>query len=532
MHPRDFAWLEPVLWGAMEGEAAPADAEEGEAAPADAEEREAAPADAEEREAAQAEPEDEWLWVKCSACQKWRRLRLGASPPPRGLWVCSMNDGDEGRAFCAAPEEVWDSSRETVVRKRQHSAPMPGARKRPRTNSPPARREKPQKARPKAGPKAKAKAKAQKPKAKPKSTPPTLEAEPERAEPLVPASGRKRRKKGYEDDCTWVMCSLCGKWRRLGYAQDNLTGEWVCAMNEDAARASCQVPEEAFDEAREVVVVGELNYSSSSAEGGSSGSSSESEESGADDEVWPAWALEVRMGAVEVHLLPEDVWVPACPQGAPSAAGLAVAYHFPSGGAASFATLPPERVRQPGTTELVVPRGTKQAWIEQLGKVARGPAHRRERVEQDAPAPSTPAAVFDPEKARRLRELVVQQVVDLLRSGDELSDERAVRTAVEAWEAALASTVGDLFAAQPESRKMTWARYRQGVYDAKHVLKREAGLRAALRSGDRAAAEHLARGGEPEHEAEAAASASSGIDRAAGTVAGSRKCVLTDSTGL
>jgi hypothetical protein len=60
-----------------------------------------------------------------------------------------------------------------------------------------------------------------------------------------------------ESNTNWVQCEVCKKWRRVAWNIDAeaLPEGWVCSMNDwDADRASCALPQDAYDADRENTV--------------------------------------------------------------------------------------------------------------------------------------------------------------------------------------------------------------------------------------------------------------------------------------
>ena len=61
-------------------------------------------------------PETNTSWIQCDLCSKWRRLawHVNADALPE-QWDCSMNTWDADTATCSAPQDAYDTEKESTV---------------------------------------------------------------------------------------------------------------------------------------------------------------------------------------------------------------------------------------------------------------------------------------------------------------------------------------------------------------------------------------------------------------------------------
>ena len=55
-----------------------------------------------------------------------------------------------------------------------------------------------------------------------------------------------------DEECTWVQCDACEKWRRLPADGIALPDNWTCALHPVASQRSCEIPQEDLDEEEDV----------------------------------------------------------------------------------------------------------------------------------------------------------------------------------------------------------------------------------------------------------------------------------------
>ncbi|XWS09506.1 hypothetical protein CRYUN_Cryun40dG0090300 [Craigia yunnanensis] len=53
-------------------------------------------------------------WAQCDSCSKWRRLPIDALLPPK--WTCAVNNWDQSRSSCSAPDELTPRELENLLR--------------------------------------------------------------------------------------------------------------------------------------------------------------------------------------------------------------------------------------------------------------------------------------------------------------------------------------------------------------------------------------------------------------------------------
>lgn len=161
-------------------------------------------------------PDDEKVWVQCNECDKWRSLPSHVDPDLLpDIWVCSMNQYDDERNHCDAPEEHYKLPEE------EKHVPL---------------------------------------KAWCKLWTKRLKSA-DRAENRLSTSAVTRGNKKRRLDTEWIRCCnpSCGKWRAIARGIDSNTllkrlykgrhqsaqGKWYCSMNNwDDTTASCAAPQE------------------------------------------------------------------------------------------------------------------------------------------------------------------------------------------------------------------------------------------------------------------------------------------------
>mmetsp|Transcript_31665 Transcript_31665/g.40598 ORF Transcript_31665/g.40598 Transcript_31665/m.40598 type:complete len:942 (-) Transcript_31665:111-2936(-) len=201
-------------------------------------------------EAKRASEVQEFQWVQCDACTKWRRVPNSVDLellPEK--WYCRMNKWDPNRASCAVPE---DKEQDVHSPNPNSRSPLPT---RPSANAAPAGKGGGGDRSPRRGygrdavtPRAERGTSGNR-----QFKTPTATAQLVSGPGSGSSSGGGRPGKRVHQ---WVQCERqeCKKWRKLpvGYDMDQLPDKWFCSMNDwDPLRASCYAPEDTDDAAEE-----------------------------------------------------------------------------------------------------------------------------------------------------------------------------------------------------------------------------------------------------------------------------------------
>lgn len=158
------------------------------------------------------EEEDNRTWVQCNSCDKWRALpsTVDASTLPE-VWTCNLNEWDDLRNTCSAPEESTNNEELRAITKLWLKRLKNGDRAEARLQN--------------------------------------------------SAMTRGRKKRGESD---WIKCSnpSCGKWRAVlrgidvpnmlrklnknsKWTKSKKSAVWFCSMNTwDDSKASCGAPQD------------------------------------------------------------------------------------------------------------------------------------------------------------------------------------------------------------------------------------------------------------------------------------------------